>query len=70
MSIMRATVIASVLGLSACGVADVGTTAATTAKLQAEQAKQGQEAIAKIKTDLDAALKAEQQRNAATEVQQ
>lgn len=67
---MRTTVIASVLMISACGAADVGTTAATTAKLQAEQAKRGQETLAKVKADLDAALKAGQQRTAAADAQQ
>ena len=64
---MRFTILFFVLLLSACGVADVATTAATNAKLQAEQAKQGKEAMDKIKADLDAAGKAEEKRNAANE---
>ena len=43
-----------------CGVETVGV-AATTAKLQAEQAKQGKEDIDKVKASLDAANKASQE---------
>lgn len=50
--------------LGGCGVADVATSAATSAKLQAEQAKQGKETMDKMKTDINAATKAEAQRNA------
>ena len=45
--------------LMACGVADVGTAAATSAKLQAEQLKQGKETMDRVKQDLDAATKAQ-----------
>lgn len=45
--------------LLACGVADVGISAATTAKMQAEQAKQGKETMDRLKQDLDAASKAQ-----------
>ena len=62
---MRFLALVSVMALSACGVADVATSAAVTAKLQAEQARQGKETMDKIKADLDAAAKAEQQRAAA-----
>ncbi|HEX8987495.1 MAG TPA: hypothetical protein VF816_06000 [Rhodocyclaceae bacterium] len=62
---MRIAAIAIVLSLSGCGVADVGTTAATTAKLQADAAKQGQQTMEKMQADIDAAQKAEQQRIAA-----
>ena len=42
--------------LFGCGVESVGT-AASVAKLQADQAKQGKETMDKLKTDLDASLK-------------
>ena len=45
--------------LTACGVADVGISAATTAKMQAEQAKQGKETMDRLQRDLDAASKAQ-----------
>ena len=48
------------LTLFGCGVETVGV-AATTAKLQAEQAKQGKEDIDKVKASLDAANKASQE---------
>lgn len=67
---MRAIIPAFVLMLSACGVADLGTTAATTAKLQAQQARQGKETMDKIKADLDAAAAAAQQRTTAATAQQ
>ncbi|MGE5385287.1 MAG: hypothetical protein ACM3SV_05280 [Betaproteobacteria bacterium] len=46
----------------ACGVADVGTAAATNAKLSAEQARQGKEAADKVKRDLEAAAQDSQRR--------
>ena len=46
--------------LFGCGVETVGV-AATTAKLQADQAKQGKEDIDKVKASLDAANKASQE---------
>lgn len=49
--------------LTACG-ADVATATATTAKLQAEQAKQAQETAARITQQLDANTKALEQRTA------
>lgn len=52
-----------VLILGGCGIADVATSAATSAKLQAEQAKQGKETVNKMKADMNAATKAEEQRN-------
>ena len=48
------------LPLFGCGVETVGV-AATTAKLQADQAKQGKEDIDKAKASLDAANKASQE---------
>ena len=42
--------------LFGCGVESVST-AASVAKLQADQAKQGKETMDKLKTDLDASLK-------------
>ena len=48
------------LTLFGCGVETVGV-AATTAKLQADQAKQGKEDIDKVKASLDAANKASQE---------
>lgn len=42
------------LVLAACGVADVGLSAATTAKLQAEQARQAKETAAQIVQKLEA----------------
>ena len=48
--------------LSACGVADVGTAAVTQGRLQADQAKQGMESADKVKADLDAAAKADEER--------
>lgn len=59
--ITLATLVSISLPLAACGVADVGVTAATTAKIQAEQAKQGQQTLDKVKTDLEAAGQAQQQ---------
>ena len=47
------------LVLAACGLADVGTATATSAKLKAEQVKQGQALTDKVKQDLDAAAKAQ-----------
>jgi hypothetical protein len=60
---MRA-ILTTTLLLAACGVADVGTTAATIAKLQAEQAKQDKQIMEKMQADLNAATTAEQQRAA------
>ncbi len=56
------TILLASLALSACGVADVGLGAATAAKMKADETKQAQETLDKVKTDLDAAGKAEQQR--------
>ncbi len=67
---MRWMVLTSLLLLSACGVADVASTSAVGAKLQAEQAKQakqGKQSMDKMRADLDAAAKAGQERNAAAE---
>lgn len=55
--------------LAACGVADVGTTAATTAKLKADEAKQAEEMKNKVTADIAAAANAEQQRLKAAEQQ-
>jgi predicted secreted acid phosphatase len=49
--------------LAACG-ADIATATATTAKLQAEQARQAQETAARITQQLDANTKALTQRAA------
>ncbi len=54
--------LACAVPLAACGVADVGTAAVTQGKLQAEGAKQGQQSAEKIKADMDAAAKAEEER--------
>lgn len=51
------------LNLAACG-ADVATATATTAKLQAEQAKQAKETAAQLMQKIDANTKAMEQRNA------
>lgn len=59
---MRFSTIGLAMILAACGVADVGTTAATTAKLKADEAKQAQEAKDKLTADIAAAANAEQQR--------
>lgn len=56
--------------LAGCGVSDVATTAATAGKLQADQAKQGKEAMDKVQTDLSAAMKAGEERAAKAESQQ
>jgi len=64
---MRSVTLASLLLLSACGVSDVATTALTGAKLQAEQAGQGKGVLDKVRADLDAAAKADQERTAAAE---
>jgi hypothetical protein len=50
------------LALAACG-ADVATATATTAKLQAEQAKQAKETAAQLTQKLDTNLKAGEQRS-------
>ena len=48
--------ITAILLISACGV-ETATTAATTAKLQADQTKQAQQQMEKAKADIDAAMK-------------
>jgi hypothetical protein len=61
---MRSIILASLmLTLAACG-ADVATATATTAKLQAEQAKQAKETAAQLTQKLDTNLKAGEQRSA------
>lgn len=55
--------VALCLTLAACG-ADVATATATTAKLQAEQAKQAKETAAQLTQKLDANIKAGEQRTA------
>lgn len=40
--------------LAACGLADLGASAATTAKIQSEQVKQGKETIKQVQEKLDA----------------
>lgn len=55
--------------LAACGL-DVGITAASTAKMQAEQVKQGKETINQIQADLDAAAKTADQRRQQAEAEQ
>lgn len=56
-----------VLLIAGCGVESVGT-AASVAKLQAEQAKQGKEKMEALKANLDTAMKeAEQNRKKAEE---
>jgi len=47
------------LTLAACGLADVGTATATSGKMAADQAKQGQATTEKVKQDLEAAAKAQ-----------
>ena len=59
---MRILILTAVLTLSGCGVADVGGAAVTAAKLQAEQAKQGKAEMDKMKTDIEAATRADQNR--------
>ena len=59
---MRIQFLVCFLFLSACGIADVGTATVTTAKLQADQAKQGKETLDKMQPDLEAAREAEEQR--------
>ncbi len=51
-----------VASLAACGVADVGLGAATTAKLQAEQARQAQATAAQITQQMEANNKATEKR--------
>ena len=63
----RTTVFALSLPLAACGVSDLATSAATNAKLQAEQAQQGQAVLDKTRSALDAAAKAQQDRAATAE---
>lgn len=58
---MRISALLLTLTLTGCGVADVGTAAVTTGKLQAEQAQQGKETLDKARAELDAAAKAQQQ---------
>lgn len=61
---MRSIILAALaLTLAACG-ADVATATATTAKLQAEQAKQAKETAAQLTQKLDANIKAGEQRSA------
>ena len=59
------TVLALTLPLAACGVSDLATSTATSAKLQAEQAQQSQAALDKARSALDDAAKEQQERNAA-----
>lgn len=61
---MRFTLLACFM-LTACGVADLGTSAATTAELQAEQARQGRESQSQVTQKLDSASQAMEQRAAA-----
>jgi hypothetical protein len=61
---MRPFIVAALcLSLTACG-ADVAVATATTAKLQAEQAKQAKETAAQLTQKLDASIKAGEQRSA------
>jgi hypothetical protein len=61
---MRSTILAVLaLTLTACG-ADVATATATTAKLQAEQAKQAKETANQLTQKLDVNIKAGEQRSA------
>lgn len=61
---MRAIILTALaLTLAACG-ADVATATATTAKLQAEQARQAKETAAQLTQKLDANIKAGEQRSA------
>ncbi len=48
--------------VSACGVADVGTAAATNAKLQADQVRQAKETSDKVRRDLEAAARESERR--------
>jgi hypothetical protein len=59
---MRYVQLMAVIALAACGVADVGTTAATSAKFAAEQSRQAQQDLEAAKAKIDAAMAAEQQR--------
>lgn len=68
--VKRCSALCSILLLTACGVADVGLTAASTAKMQAEQIKQGKETIEQVKADLDAAEKTAEQRRQQAEAEQ
>jgi hypothetical protein len=61
---MRSTILAVLaLTLTACG-ADVATATATTAKLQAEQAKQAKETAARLTQQIEINTKAGEQRSA------
>ena len=64
---MRYVLLLPLFLLTACGVSDVASTAATGAKIQAEQIKQGKQTMDKMRADLDAAAKTGQERNAAAE---
>jgi hypothetical protein len=60
---MRLIIIAVMtLAQAACGLADVGTTAATAGKSQAIQAEQAQQTMEAAKAKVDAAMAAEQER--------
>ena len=48
--------------LAGCGVADVGTTAVTAAKLHTQQAQEAQQTMDAVKAKLEAAQQAEEQR--------
>ena len=67
---MRIAIIVLSLLTSACGFLDAGTTAATTAKLKADEAKQAQEAKDRITAGIADAAEASQQRLKAAEQQQ
>ena len=58
--------LALVLSLSGCGVVDTGAAAATAATSQAQEAREGLKTEARVKAQLDAAMKqSADQRNAA-----
>ena len=63
--IIRATVLALAMPLAACGVSDLATSTAASAKMQDEQAQQGQATLDKARSALDAATKERQERSAA-----
>ena len=50
-----------VMGLGGCGVESVGT-AASVAKLQSDQAKQGESALSKVRSGIDAASRSAEER--------
>lgn len=58
----RTTLLLAALALAGCGISETATTAATVAKMKAQEAKQGEATKEQILNQIDAANKLEEQR--------